>query len=263
MSNTGIQLARSIAAMSRMSRCVFLSSLAVLSTAGAQAQSDGRAESVGAQPWSFSITPYLWAAGIDGDTAANGIGSEIDTGYSFLSLDNLDLAIATAAQARKGKWSVLLDGMYVDFSDTFDRTLVSTEAEVSGGYFEASAAYPAARIPGLDLIFGLRYVGLETSVQLTPGPSAERRESWLDPLVGARFSHEFNDRWSVTLRGDIGGFGVSSELTTNVAAIFGVRLTDAMTLRFGYRALQMDFEDDQFVLDATLQGYVVGLTFAL
>jgi hypothetical protein len=37
----------------------------------------------------------------------------------------------------------------------------------------------------------------------------------------------------------------------------------ATTLRFGYRALQMDFEDDRFVLDASLQGYVVGVTFAL
>jgi hypothetical protein len=246
--------------MSRVSRCGFVVSLATLATAGARAQTAGAG---GTEPWSFSITPYLWAAGIDGDTAAAGTGSEIDTGYRFLSLDNLDLAIATAVEARKGKWSVLLDAMYVDFSDTFDRTLLSTDAEVSGGYVEASAAYPAAHIAGLDLIFGFRYVGLQASVQLTPGPSAESRESWLDPLVGARFSHEFNDRWSVTLRGDVGGFGVSSELTTNVAAILGLRVTDAMTLRFGYRALQMDFEDDQFVLDALVQGYVVGLTFAL
>ena len=65
------------------------------------------------------------------------------------------------------------------------------------------------------------------------------------------------------LRGDVGGFGVSSELATNVAALLGFQITDAMALRFGYRALQMDFEDDQFVLDAILQGYVVGLTFDL
>ena len=41
---------------------------------------------------------------------------------------------------------------------------------------------------------------------------AYQRKSWLDPLVGVRFNHEFNDRWSVVLRGDVGGFGVSSEL---------------------------------------------------
>jgi hypothetical protein len=109
----------------------------------------------------------------------------------------------------------------------------------------------------------MRYVALETAVRFTPGPSAEKGKSWLDPLVGVRFSHAFNDRWSVVLRGDVGGFGVSSELSTNLAAVFGYRLTDAMTLRFGYRMLQMDFDDDQFVLDVIAQGYAVGLTFAL
>ncbi len=67
----------------------------------------------------------------------------------------------------------------------------------------------------------------------------------------------------MTLRGDIGGFGVSSELATNLSAVFGYRLTDATTLRFGYRVLQMDFEDDQFVLDAIVQGYAIGVSFAL
>ncbi len=263
MRDTRHELAASIAGMNCIARCAFVISLAAAYTARAQSPSDRAPDSAGPQPWSFSITPYLWAAGLDGDTAAEGIGSEIDTGYSFFSLDNLDLAIGTDVEARKGKWGVLLDGMYVDFSDTSDGTFVDTEAEVSGGYFEASAAYPAAKIPGLDLIFGVRYVALEASVRLTPGPSAESRKSWLDPLVGARFSHEFNDRWSVVLRGDVGGFGVSSELVTNVAAIFGFGITDAMTLRFGYRALKMDFEDDQFVLDAIAQGYVFGLTFDL
>src|SRR5262245_60915597 len=92
--------------------------------ASAQPPSDADAESQPEGGWSFTVTPYLWAAGLDGNTAADGTGSEIDTGYSFLSLDNLDLTLAAAAEARKGRWSVLFDGLYVEFSDAFDRTLV-------------------------------------------------------------------------------------------------------------------------------------------
>jgi hypothetical protein len=244
--------------MNFVCRLTLAAALVASSAAVAQAPGDG-----GSSRWSFTITPYLWAAGLDGSTGAEGIGSEIDTGYSFLSLDNLDLTLAAAIEARKGRWTVLLDGLYVEFEDDFDRPVVDANAEVSGGFFETSAAYPAARVPGLDIVFGLRYVALESTVQLAPGPSASAREHWLDPLVGARFQHDFNDRWSVSLRGDVGGFGVASELTTNVSATFGLRLTDAMTLRFGYRALQMDFEDSGFVLDAIAQGYAVGLSFAL
>jgi len=244
-------------------RCVFTAALAATSTAGAQAPVNGDGASVPSSSWSFTVTPYLWAAGLDGNTTADGVGSEIDTGYSFFSLDNLDLTLAAAAEARKGRWTVLFDGLYVEFSDAFDRPAVDADAEISGGFLETSAAYPALNVPGLEAVFGMRYVALKSTVQLIPGPSGSTRENWLDPLVGVRFQHAFNDRWSVSLRGDVGGFGVASELTTNVSAIFGLRLTDAMTLRFGYRALQMDFEDGGFVLDAIVQGYAVGLTFAL
>ena len=242
-------------------RCSLAVWLGVAATAHAQAPSD--AESASAQKWAFSITPYLWAAGIDGDTAAAGVGSEIDTDYRFLSLDNLDFALALGAEARKGRWAALFDTMRVDFSDASDSGSIAAEAELSGGFLEASAALRAARVEGLEVVFGARYVELESTVRLTPGPSAQAQEGWLDPLVGARFTHAFNDRWSVTLRGDVGGFGVSSELVTNVSAVFGLRLTDATTLRFGYRLLQMDFEDDRFVLDAVVQGYQFGVTFAL
>jgi opacity protein-like surface antigen len=244
-------------------RFAFAALLAASSAVAAQEQDDGAAGSTASPRWSVTITPYLWAAGLDGNTAASGVGSEIDTGYSFLSLDNLDLTLAANLEARKGGWTVLVDGLYVEFSDAFDRPTVDADAELTGRIFEFSATYPAALIEGLELVFGVRYVALDSTVQIRPGPVGSAGESWLDPLVGARFKHDFSDRWSVSLRGDVGGFGVASELTTNLSATFGYRMTDAMTLRFGYRALQMDFEDGGLVLDAIAQGYAVGVSFAL
>jgi hypothetical protein len=251
--------------MKLIRRFAFAAALAAGAATGARAQGDGDTDAAPVDPsrWAVTITPYLWAAGLDGNTAASGVGAEIDTGYSFLSLDNLDLTLAANLEARKGRWTVLLDGLYVEFSDAFDRPLVDADAELSGSILETSAAYPAAHVKGLEIVFGMRYVALESVVQLSPGPAGSARKSWLDPLVGARFEHGFNERWSVSLRGDVGGFGVASELATNLSATFGYRVTEAMTLRFGYRALQMDFEDGGFVLDAVAQGYAVGLSFAL
>jgi len=253
--------------MNFIARFASAAALAACFATGAQAQgdldADGDAASADPSRWSVTITPYLWAAGLDGNTTASGVGAEIDTGYSFLSLDNLDLTLAANLEARKGRWTVLLDGLYVEFSDAFDRPVVDADAELSGRIFETSAAYPAANVTGLEIVFGMRYVALESVVQLSPGPAGSADESWLDPLVGARFKHDFNERWSVSLRGDVGGFGVASELTTNLSATFGYRITDAMTVRFGYRALQMDFDDGGFVLDAIAQGYAVGLSIAL
>ena len=211
--------------------------------------------------WTVELTPYLWAAGLDGTTAADGAGSEIDTDYKFFSLDNLDFALGTAVEARKGRWGMLGDAMYVEFSDAFDRA-PSSEVEVSGGVFDMVGSMAASNGRPLELLFGLRYVALKATVDIAPVPRATARESWLDPLVGLRYTHTFNERWSVALRGDIGGFGVASDLATNVSAMFGWHINDKLTLRAGYRMLQMDFDGDDLVLDATLQGYVFGASWA-
>jgi hypothetical protein len=196
-------------------------------------------------------------------TAADGAGSEIDTDYKFFSLDNLDFALGTSVEARKGRWAMLGDAMYVEFSDAFERAPAS-EVEVSGGFVEAVGAMAASNGRPLELLFGLRHVALKATVDIAPIPRASARETWLDLLIGLRFAHAFNDRWSVTLRGDVGGAGISSEsseLATNVSAMFGWRISDKVTLRGGYRMLQMDFDGDSLVLDATFQGYVVGASW--
>jgi len=214
--------------------------------------------------WTVELTPYLWAAGLDGNTAADGTGSEIDTDYKFFSLDNLDFALGTAVEAHKGRWGVLGDAMYFKFSDEFDRG-PNREVELSGGVFDMVGLMAARNGRPLELVFGLRYVALKSTVDIAPIPRAEARESWLDPLIGLRFVHDFNDRWSVALRGDVGGAGISShssDLATNVSAMFGWHINDKLTLRGGYRMLQMDFDGDDLVLDATLQGYVFGASWA-
>jgi hypothetical protein len=242
---------------------VLLWALVLGTSVAASAQQRVGPDSGAADGWAVEITPYLWAAGLDGDTAANGTGSEIDTDYSFFSLDNLDFALGASLEARKGRWGMLYDAMYVELSDAFDRS-PGSEVEVSGGFVETLASMTAANGRPLELLFGLRYVALKATVDVAPIPRASARETWLDPLVGLELVHAFNDRWSVALRGDIGGFGISSEsseLATNVAATFGWRIGNRLALRGGYRMLQMDFDGDSLVLDATLQGYVVGVSW--
>lgn len=236
--------------------------------AGAFALLLSLAAAANAQPagdrWVVEITPYIWAAGLDGDTAADGNTSEIDTDYRFFSLDNLDFGLAAAAEAHKGRWGMLYDAMYVEFKDAFDRS-PGSEVEVSAGFAEAVGSLAAPNGRPLELLFGLRHVMLKTTVDVAPLPRGSAREILLDPLVGVRFVHAFNDRWSVALRGDIGGFGVSSEsseLAMNASALFGWRLGDAVTLRAGYRVVKLDYDGDSLVLDATVQGYVVGASWA-
>ena len=59
--------------------------------------------------WQFDATLYLWGAGIDGTTRT---GGDIDISFGDL-WDNLDMAFMGALEARKGKWGLLGDFVYL------------------------------------------------------------------------------------------------------------------------------------------------------
>ena len=65
----------------------------------------------------------------------------------------------------------------------------------------------------------------------------------------------------MSLRGDIGGFGVGSQLTWDVTASVGYRMSDTATLLFGYRHLDVDYQDGRFKIDGQFSGPYLGLSF--
>ncbi len=82
----------------------------------------------------------------------------------------------------------------------------------------------------------------------------------MDPIIGGRFHMSLSERWLLTLRGDIGGFGVGSDLTWNVAARLGYRLSERTTLAFGYRHLDIDYDSGKLELDAEFSGTFLGMS---
>jgi hypothetical protein len=72
-----------------------------------------------------------------------------------------------------------------------------------------------------------------------------RKESWIDPLVGAAFSRSLARRWDLEARGDVGGFGVGSKLTWSLEATIQWKLGRHLGLAGGYRVFDVDFDDQR------------------
>jgi hypothetical protein len=72
---------------------------------------------------------------------------------------------------------------------------------------------------------------------------------------------EVNDRWFLHGGGDIGGFGVSSDLIWQVNAAIGYRFTQSISALVGYRGLGVDYNDGGFLVDTVAHGPVIGLSF--
>lgn len=211
--------------------------------------------------WQFTITPYLWIATIKGSTGVDGGGPPIDIDYNFLSLDNLDGAFFIAASASKGRWTLQTDFVYLNFNDKFAIGPIDTEIDLKGDIVELSAAYSLRKFEHTEFLFGVRRVSLALQISLTPGTAGEDKQTWLDPIVGLRYARPLSERWHAIARADVGGFGLSSDLTLNVLAGAGFNMTKHSSLFLGYRYLTLDFNEDEYLVDLTAEGFALGVEF--
>jgi hypothetical protein len=156
--------------------------------------------------------------------------------------------------------------------DNIDFDLDMTMIEFGVGYRIKDWQFENGQKLGLDLFAGARYwhVEIETKLGVTPGllevlPNSvtlKGSSDWLDPLVGGRLHWQASEKLILGVRGDVGGFGIGSELTWSVLGLLQYEVAPNVSLFAGYRALDIDYADgsgdDRFEFDALMQGPVLG-----
>jgi hypothetical protein len=124
----------------------------------------------------------------------------------------------------------------------------------------------------LEFLFGFSYMDLSTDLKLngTAGEAvdlqASRDVDWIDPTVGLQYGVPLGTDWRLNLRGDLGGFGIGSELMYQLLATFRWQASDTAGVVFGYRLIGFDYEEGQGQnyqhYDLTEQGPLVGVTIS-
>jgi len=243
--------------------------------------------------WTFSLTPYIWLPNINGTLKyaippGGGGRPEVETGPNDY-LENLSFALMLAGEARKGKWSIFSDLIYLDFdseSSTVkavnfggDRVSTSlnaaTSSSLTGAAWTFGAGYAVVQDPKhkLDVLGGLRYFGLKASSdwQLSAavsGPNGQtfarsgsisQREDLWDVIVGVRGRLKLGDgAWFVPYYADLGAG--SSALTGQ--ALLGV----GYAFKWGeiaatYRYIYYDLKGDGLLQDVSFAGPALSATF--
>ena len=213
----------------------------------------------------FELTPYLWAASIKGSTSVDGGDSPpIDSDYSFFALDNLDGVASATFTGQKNQWGFLFDFLYVSFEDTFkDETLLEVTAGLEGVILEFAGTYVPKSIGNVEFIAGLRQQDITVSLEFESfGGEKEGALTWVDPFFGAIYSYPFNEKFHIALRGDIGGFGIESDMAVNAEVLFRYQMSEAASIKFGYRYLKVKFDDKDFLYDISLDGLHFGMGFS-
>ena len=278
----GISMSLSTTGACRAAQCTgsaillraLLFGAALVSAASAHAQSGAWI----ANRWTFEATPYLWAAGIKGDTQVGSLPSiSVDVPFSDI-LSNLDFAAMGTFEARKGRWGFLFDAVYLKLSTsaTAMRTgpgpigatpTAAADLRLEQTLLTGAVVYRVIESPtAIDVLGGLRYTKVDVSgdinaslFALTGTVQRSGDKDWADPIVGFRVVHRISDRWSLDGYADVGGFGVGSELTWQVAAGVNYMISRTFTARGGYRVLKVDYDKDGVVYDMKTSGPYIGV----
>ena len=218
--------------------------------------------------WQFAAELYLWYASIGGSTAEDG-DLEIDANDL---IDDLNLAFMGNFAARKDRWGLMVDALYLNASDNQNTLVgpvgVNVGVELDGWVVTPMVGYEVFSSDSLLLnaVVGARYLNLATDVDLrNADPSvspfssslSESGNNW-DGIIGVRGEVSLSSKWFIPLHLDIGTG--QSDLTWQGFAGPGYRFKSLDVLA-GYRYLYWEFEDNSALDDLELSGFGAGIRF--
>jgi hypothetical protein len=217
--------------------------------------------------WTFSVAPYFWAAGIDGEVGLFGLPTvDVDASFSDI-FDHLDFGAMAIGEARYGRYSIFGDIIYAKISGEAGtpRGIVASSVEVStetfAGLFGAGYSLFEADSGRLDVVAGARVWSVDTGISFSggilDGVSRSDGATWVDAMAGLRGNYSITPEIYLTGWGLVGAGG--ADIDWDVAGAVGYRFNDRIAAVAGYRALGVDYSNDGFVFDVVQQGPILGL----
>ena len=253
--------------------------------------------------WKFSIGTYLWFPSVSGDLnygfSPSGGGSpsvSIDSGSTLGDFNFSSLSLT--GLARKGRWVIGTDIIYLDISDEVSTVSnvdlnpgsgpiniatsnlnKDTKSSLTSWVWTLAGGYTVVQKPklNLDAIGGFRYLGLDTETRWKlkgtvtgtgPGGNTatfsksgkvKSSEDIWTGIIGARGHYRLgNDGWFTNFYADIGGG--SSAFTWQGLAGVGYAFHWGNIL-LDYRYLYYDQDDDELVEDLGFGGLALGVNF--
>ena len=226
--------------------------------------------------WRFELTPYLWFAGLKGDVATIPGSPTVPIDISSRqAVEDAEATLMVAFDARRGRHGVVVDIVYTDvrsdaelLPDPINLVLRSTSKNTL-----VSVAYRYELLGrddrSLGVLAGGRYWSVETTLKfqggtgILAGRTISHDESWVDPAVGLAGWLPLGDsRFYFRGVAAVGGFGVGSDLFYDLGANVGFQWNKSIGTSLGYRLLDVDYEDGDFLYDVKQQGWQIALTWS-
>jgi hypothetical protein len=229
-------------------------------------------------PWSFRLATYGWMQSLTGTVGVLGIESNIDVRFKDV-LKDLNFGFMAVSEVRYERWGFTSDLIYADLRGSADTPFnvffskVDYEQKQLTGNFVLSYRFIDTPQFGLEGYAGARVNYLDAEITLlgnrlplppafppfiVPNRDFGGSKTWVDPIIGGRFQAKIAGPVFARVGGDVGGFGVSSDLTWEVYGTIGVNVARNFSIGAGYRALGTDYTSGGFKYDVVAHGPVIG-----
>ena len=242
---------------------------AAATPAGVGAAAD--ASTASGSDWHLTVSPYLWFPGVHGNIAGPN-GREI--GFSASPGDLLShfrIGLMGAVEPRYKRIVMPLDMMWIRLGD--NRALPNTPGQGVAN-LHATEFFLAQKVGyrlidsdrlKIDALAGFRYWYFGENLSFTTNTlNFSGVQSWVDPLVGGRITGILTPKVEVSIGGDVGGWGVGSQIDYQIFGLLGYRIKPAMALQVGYRYLYFDYRRASGAsLDTATSGVLIGVSITL
>jgi hypothetical protein len=216
--------------------------------------------------WHYYGTGYIWFPGIHGTVGVRGFETSVHVSASEI-FSNFRGGLVGAFIPSYNRFSVPIDFMWMRLKDSKAIPFApaySVQALLNFSIATPKVAYLLVNSPKIKIYAtaGPRIWHQGTTLNLTPtiaGRNLYAGTTWTDFVAGGRFSVPLGSKASVNVLGDAGEGGAT--LDYQVAGFVNYQFNPKWTLQGGWRYLTVNYGNNGNLINATIQGIVLGATY--
>jgi hypothetical protein len=216
--------------------------------------------------WNFQTDVYLLFPYINGETGiGNTLTVPIDANPGDI-FSKLKIGGMIYLEAYTQKWAITSDLVFMKLNEEVTPGKLFSNGDVTGKQliWELTGLYRIT--PFLEIGAGNRLNNVQASIDAIHNliPSGTREVSgditktWMDPIIVTRFTTYAKEKWQFRFQGDIGGFGVGSDLTWQLQGYVGYHFSKLFQLTAGYRVISINYDKgtntDRFIFNVDESG---------
>lgn len=246
--------------------------LSILNSGNVMAQ-DSETISESNNKWSFLVEPYLMFPNMNGSFGLGDLPEATVDASTNDILGHLKMGFMLNAETTKGKWTIGSDLLYMHLGQGVEPRNLFSSGEITAKQigWEVSGLYSVT--PWLELGIGGLLNSINSEVHLNvkeigggiTSKNKSMTETWFDPMLITRIKSKAGEKFIYHFRGEIGGFGIGSDLAWQIQAYAGYRFSKLFQITGGYRIISLDYENgngqDRFMYNVDTSGPVVRFGF--